>query len=282
MENKICKKCNIEKSIDEFRIKRNQCRECERNICKQYHIDNKEKLNDKSKNYYHNNKEHCAELAKLYRETNSDKIKTLTNDWREKNKDYIKEYQKTYNENNSEKIKEHRKNYRIENKDKIKAYRDDNKEKQTEYYVKNQEKIKAYQKEYRIDNIDKINENKRIYTKKRKANDPLFNLSTSFRTNLGKTFKKYGYRKISKTSQILGCSFDEFKIHLESQFEDWMNWGNKGLYNGTLNYGWDIDHKIPLSSAKTEEELITLLHYTNCQPLCSKINRDIKKDSLDF
>ena len=34
-----------------------------------------------------------------------------------------------------------------------------------------------------------------------------------------------------------------------------MNWENYGLYNGELNYGWDIDHIIPISSAKTEEEV---------------------------
>ena len=38
-----------------------------------------------------------------------------------------------------------------------------------------------------------------------------------------------------------------------------MNWDNHGE--------WHIDHKIPLSSAKTEKELIGLCHYTNLQPL---------------
>ena len=44
-------------------------------------------------------------------------------------------------------------------------------------------------------------------------------------------------------------------------------WENYGLYNGELNYGWDIDHIIPISTAKTEEEIIKLNHYTNLQPL---------------
>jgi len=80
----------------------------------------------------------------------------------------------------------------------------------------------------------------------------------------------------------LGCSFEEFKIYLESKFEDWMTWENKGLYNGYLNYGWDIDHKIPISSATTEEEMIKLNHYTNLQPLCSYTNRYIKRDYLNI
>lgn len=56
-----------------------------------------------------------------------------------------------------------------------------------------------------------------------------------------------------------------------------MTWENYGKYNGELEYGWDIDHIIPLSSAKNEDDLLRLNHYTNLQPLCSKVNRDIKR-----
>lgn len=60
-----------------------------------------------------------------------------------------------------------------------------------------------------------------------------------------------------------------------------MNWNNYGLYNGEFNYGWDIDHIIPSSSAKCEKDAYKLSHYTNLQPLCSKINRDVKKDFIN-
>ena len=55
-----------------------------------------------------------------------------------------------------------------------------------------------------------------------------------------------------------------------------MSWNNYGLYNGELNYGWDIDHIMPLSSAKTQEDIIKLNHYSNLQPLCSYHNRWVK------
>ena len=92
-----------------------------------------------------------------------------------------------------------------------------------------------------------------------------------------KAFKRNGYTKKSKSIDIIGCSFEEFQEHLESKFESWMTWENKGIYNGELNYGWDIDHIIPLSSAKTEEDVIKLNHYTNLQPLCGYTNRYLKR-----
>jgi 5-methylcytosine-specific restriction endonuclease McrA len=90
--------------------------------------------------------------------------------------------------------------------------------------------------------------------------------------------ERNGFIKKSKTEIILGCSFDEFKYHLESKFETWMNWSNHGKFNGEYNHGWDIDHIVPLSSTINIDEVLKLNHYTNLQPLCSKINRDIKKD----
>ena len=43
--------------------------------------------------------------------------------------------------------------------------------------------------------------------------------------------------------------------------------------------GWDIDHIEPLANATCEEDIIRLNHYTNLRPLCSKVNRDIKRDN---
>lgn len=59
-----------------------------------------------------------------------------------------------------------------------------------------------------------------------------------------------------------------------------MTYDNHGKYNGEYNFGWDIDHIIPISSAKTIEDVIRLNHYTNFQPLDSYENRVVKKDNF--
>jgi len=172
------------------------------------------------------------------------------------------------------KTKEHLKEIQIKfylnNPDKKKEY-------QKRYEDKNKEKIALRKKEYRKDNKEiiqlKINE----YRRNRKLVDPIFKLKNSIRRNINNGFKRNKFSKNSNTETIIGCSFEEFKLHLESKFEPWMNWENRGLYNGTENYGWDLDHIMPLDSATNEDELLQLNHYTNLQPLCSKVNRDIKK-----
>ena len=50
-----------------------------------------------------------------------------------------------------------------------------------------------------------------------------------------------------------------------------MTWENHGKYN-TEKRTWQLDHIIPISTARDEEELIKLCHYTNYQPLDSMKN----------
>ena len=159
--------------------------------------------------------------------------------------------------------KNYMKKYRIDNIKELKEY-------QKQYELKNKDK----RKKYNVENKEKINKRRREYQIFKTNTDPLFKLKRNVRNIIYKTCRNN--RMSKKTQEILGCTFEEFKLYLESKFESWMNWENRGLYNGELNYGWDIDHIIPLCSIKNEEDIIKLNHYTNLQPLCSKINRDLK------
>ena len=190
-------------------------------------------------------------------------------------KNYFDSYYKEYQEQNKEKLKDYKKQHYLKNKDKIikksKKYYEDNK---IECNKKNSENSKK--------NREKINERNRVRNKNKRESDPLFRLSNNIRGLIYNSIKRMGYKKESNTYNILGCSYEQFIFHLENKFEPWMNWDNYGLYNGEFSYGWDIDHIIPVSSVRTEEDIININHYTNLQPLCSKINRDIKKDKLIY
>ena len=204
------------------------------------------------------------------------------NKYYEENKESISEYKKEYREENSEKIKENSKKYIEENREKLKIkwreYRENNKEKINKWFENNKEYRKEYKEKYR--NREDIKSKRNSDRKERKKIDKVYLIKENTRSRIYNLLKSKGYKKNLKTEIIVGCSFEELKLYLESKFETWMNWDNYGLYNGKLNYGWDIDHIIPLCSALKEEDVIKLNHYTNLQPLCSKVNRDIKHSNI--
>ena len=86
------------------------------------------------------------------------------------------------------------------------------------------------------------------------------------RTLIYNSLKNKGFTKKSRTHEIIGCTFNDFMIHLNS---------NKyGFKYGDLNI--DIDHIIPLSSAANEDEVLKLNHFSNLQLLPSSYNRTVK------
>lgn len=111
---------------------------------------------------------------------------------------------------------------------------------------------------------DRINKNRRRYEKKQKLNNPLFSLKKNVSRRLNLALKVKNWSKKSKFYDYLGCNKKQFKLYLELQFQVGMDWNNYGL--------WHVDHIIPLSSAKTEQEMYKLCHYTNLQPLWAKDN----------
>jgi hypothetical protein len=197
------------------------------------------------------------------------------------NKELKRLYDIEYRKRNKEKIKQMKANWAKKNPEKILLAKKRNvlskKEIDKKYAKANLVKINQKKQEWVQNNKEKVKIAKYKYIQKKLATDPLYKLKHSIGCAIRLSFKRKGHTKKSRTFEILGCSYEHFKGHLEKQFKPWMSWENYGLYTGTENYGWDIDHIIPLKTAITEEDVIKLNHYTNLQPLCSFFNRDIKK-----
>lgn len=182
-----------------------------------------------------------------------------------------RKYSKSYYQKNKERNNEISRMWTLNNKERKKELnkRRNDPEKKLKYSIA--------KKLWRENNKDKENE----YEKSRYLRrTDLQKLKNNLRNSIRLYLLNKGFKKLSKTEEILGCSFEEFKSHIESKFEPWMNWENWGKYNGEFQYGWDIDHIIPLSSSKSEADIIELCHYTNLNPLCSKVNRHIKRGNL--
>lgn len=107
----------------------------------------------------------------------------------------------------------------------------------------------------------RIKNTQKIWSKKQYLSNPLYKVRRNLSRRLNLALKVKSYKKDTQFMQILSCSLEELRNHIESQFKPGMTWENHSLY------GWHIDHIIPLSSAKTQEELYKLCHYSNLQPL---------------
>ena len=101
-------------------------------------------------------------------------------------------------------------------------------------------------------------------TKKKYMLDPMYRTKEAMRRRVANAFKLKGFTKRSKTFEIVGCTFDELASYIQDQFVNGMSWENRGE--------WHIDHKVPLSIARTEDEIVKLNHFTNLRPLMAQEN----------
>ena len=85
-----------------------------------------------------------------------------------------------------------------------------------------------------------------------------------------------GFIHKSKYFEELDFTMEELRTHLESQFEDWMNWNNHGL--------WHIDHIKPVASfnctSMEDEEFKECWALTNLRPL--KDTENMRKNHYYF
>lgn len=186
-------------------------------------------------------------------------------------KSCIKLNSKMFNKNNPNWSKNHYLSRQSYYKNKASERYRNNKEeisfKQSEYYFKNKTRIQECYREWVSINKDKINS----YNKERRSSNPSIKLANVLRSKLSTNIKRVNSLKDKTSLNIVGMdSWEEFKIYIESQFEEGMNWDNYGI--GANNTTWHIDHKIPISSAKTLEEVKKLNHYSNLRPMWGSDN----------
>lgn len=101
----------------------------------------------------------------------------------------------------------------------------------------------------------------RTYKNKRKKEDPNYKLNHSLSLSVYQALK--GIRKSQHTLELLGCSVEYLKMHLEALFQPGMTWDNWS------QFGWHIDHRLPISSFDLidPKQQRLCFHYTNLQPL---------------
>ena len=145
-----------------------------------------------------------------------------------------------------------------------KEYRDKCKNQSSKYYYDNIEFEKprrmAQSKQWIKDNKEKHSSLVKNNYKKRYNTDSRFKIEMNIRGRITDALRKNS--KYYKTEKLIGCTIEEYKLHLKKHFKPGMNWDN----HGTI---WEIDHIIPCSSfdLTKKEQQLKCFNYTNVQPL---------------
>ena len=136
---------------------------------------------------------------------------------------------------------------------------------------KNRESVKKWIK----NNPEKHRENQRLSRKKRMDNDPAYRALCNQKSRFKRMMKSVKNGGCGAYSSNLGCTTEQFRKHMESNFSSKMSWDNYGTY-------WHDDHILPCASFDHNDtnQIKTCWHWTNLQPLEAKKNL-AKSDNIE-
>ena len=231
---KICTKCKEEKNISNFSLARKNVYRSRCNSCKN-------------------------EDNRIYRLNNKEKDKQSKQNWEEKNLDYWK----LYSIDNKGELKKYYSEYYKENKEEI----INNVKK---YYEKNKEDVLLERKKYykKNKNSDFYKERSIKYYHIKKLNFPYI---FAWRVVLKNALQRMNTKKTDRTINMLGYSATDLKNHMESLFQEGMNWNNWGE--------WHIHHKKFVSQfdKNTSPNIVNALD--NLIPLWKEEHKIIHKNN---
>lgn len=242
---KTCTKCGeCKRATSEFFDKRSalaggltaHCKMCSKKARQAYYQANADRVKAASLEYYRKNTE--AALARVTA-------------YYKKNTDVALQRVKDYRASNQEQIKTARAGAYQADKDKFKI-------KASEYYLANKDRVQVSQAAWRGRNKHRVQVYSANYAEKVKA-DPLLTLQMRYRNIVSKAWRGNGFVKNSRSHEILGCSWDEFRTHIERQFTKGMTWERMPEIH--------LDHIVALSTAQTAADVVALNHFTNLRPL---------------
>jgi len=194
-----------------------------------------------------------TQARKRYAKDNVEAERLRTKKWQEENPEKFKASHRASREKHREKRLQMTRDWRERNKEHLRAYYETNK--------------------------DRSRKNLRRWVKARYAADPQYALIVKARTLIRHAFNRFGFKKKTKTEELLGCDWETLKRHIESQFYGGMTWESFQQKNHIGTSMVEIDHIIPISSAKTEEDVMRLSNHNNLRPLWWWENRE-KRDKI--
>lgn len=256
---RTCKKCELTKPLGEFNSHPTcklgalwTCKKCQAKYKRQNYLSNREYILLKSKRRNMAN----AESLKIYKR-----------EYWKKNRDRLLPERVAYQRKNRHRAKVRNRERYLENYLQIRLLMDLR-------YLINRDKILADRRE-RLRKNPEVTKSYRVRYMARKGSDPLFLFKEQIRCTIKQAFRNRGWKKESRTFEILGCEYPTAYKYLLGTFKE--AYGRLPRNRDKLH----IDHIIPLATAKSQRTISRLNHYTNLRFLLAEHNLR-KGKSLHF
>jgi len=270
-QTKECSKCGETKTKENFRFRNglyeSPCKECtNRNLKEKYQTDQnyRERVIQNVKDSYVKRRESILTQKSEYRENNRELINQKQKEAREQKPEHFKRMAR-------ESYARHSKKRAKEKRDARKADPEHHREinRRAQEKIKNdpllKEKYRQMHKKYYQENKEKIAEWERDY----RNNNPQRKISTRLRNRINFVLRyNQNIKKLADTEELLGCSVEQVKDWLESQFTEDMTWD--AFLAGEIH----IDHIRPCASfdLTKKSEQLECFNWKNLQPLWAKDN----------
>lgn len=133
------------------------------------------------------------------------------------------------------------------------------------WYQRNKDQVSAAGKLWAKNNPEAFRKMRCRIVKRRMDKSPLLRVERSLRSRVRAAIN--GSNKSAATLELLGCSVESLRLHLEERFVEGMSWENYGVV-------WHIDHIRPCASFKLSDpgQQKQCFHYSNLQPLFAADN----------
>lgn len=157
---------------------------------------------------------------------------------------------RTYRQANAQRHRDSVNAHRQRNKAKVAARRKELRERD----------LAAYNRKSRVYALSRPHK-RREYEQRRRETDLNWSILSRLRNRLRGAVYHRGVKKCARTVELLGCSIDAFKKHIESLFKPGMSWENRHL--------WHIDHDKPCArfDFRDPAQQRACFHFSNLQPL---------------
>ena len=173
--------------------------------------------------------------------------------YRERHPERARESKQKYRKLHPEKESEYARAWKDANPDRVKAA-------SRRYYLSHSDKIKARAQRWVRENRNRFNKRQRDWKRVQSLQNPDWRIKNALSARI-RDVVSGRVKKVAGTSELLGCSGEFLRQHLQQKFLPGMTWENYGV--------WHIDHKRPCASFDLTDpaQQRVCFHYSNLQPL---------------